>query len=245
MQPSLHLLFEALAYFVAWRVYRSQRRKLGDPIADETRTTIIVAAILGAAVGSKLLHHLASPAEFLEAWHGDDTFALLMHMAGGKTIVGALLGGWFLVEAAKKIFRISSRTGDLFTFPLLIGMVVGRFGCLAAGLEDDTLGAPTDFILGIDFGDGIPRHPAPLYEIAFLILLGLGLKRYLKSPFRRFQREGDSFRIFLLAYLMFRFFVDFLKPYEVYGGLRIIQMACLVGATVLLRDLIRAPKARA
>lgn len=243
MHPATHLLFEGLAYFVAWRVYRSQRKTLGDPVPNNTRTTVLVAAVLGAAIGSKLLHHLASPSEFLAFWEGHSPLERVLYLAGGKTIVGALLGGWFVVEAVKRIYNIQSRTGDLFTFPLLIGMAIGRIGCLAAGLNDDTLGVPTDSIFGIDFGDGIPRHPAPLYEILFLVAFGFALKAYLQNPTRRFQREGDSFRLFLFGYLVSRFLVDFLKPYEVYGGLRIIQMACLIGAVILLRDLIRVSKA--
>lgn len=45
----------------------------------------------------------------------------------------------------------------------------------------------------MDFGDGVPRHPAPLYEAGFLLLLAawLGSRSY---------AEGARFRAFLLAY---------------------------------------------
>ena len=50
-----HLVFETLGYFVGFRVYLWMRRRRGDVIADGTRWSIIAAAILGAAIGSKLL----------------------------------------------------------------------------------------------------------------------------------------------------------------------------------------------
>ena len=36
---------------------------------------------------------------------------------------------------------------------------------LLAGLHDDTYGLPTALPWGIDLGDGVPRHPAPLNDI--------------------------------------------------------------------------------
>ena len=36
---------------------------------------------------------------------------------------------------------------------------------------DNTYGTPTSLPWAINFGDGIPRHPTQLYEVAFLLLL--------------------------------------------------------------------------
>ncbi|MFK5955946.1 MAG: prolipoprotein diacylglyceryl transferase [Planctomycetota bacterium] len=233
----LHPVFEALAYFAAGLWYRLSKRKRKDPLRDQDRTTVIVAAILGAAIASKLLHHLASPAEFQMQLQEVGWRGIFPYLMSGKTIVGALLGGWLAVEVTKKHYGIQQRSGDLFALPLCLGIAVGRLGCFFAGPADDTLGTATDSIFGIDFGDGILRHPTPLYEIVFLFGLGMIIAKASKL-----LRQGEAFRVFLLGYLSFRFLIDFLKPYEVYFGLRIIQWACLLGIMALLRGFLTQPK---
>ena len=157
--PALHTLFEALAYAVGYQLYRRNRSRAGDIIADDQRWIVIAAAAIGALFGSRILGVLEQAPRIGIHWQ---SFLL----PGGKTIVGGLLGGWIAVEVTKRVRGIHSRTGDLFAVPLCIGIAVGRIGCLLAGLADDTCGTPTTLPWGIDFGDGIPRHPTQLYEIA-------------------------------------------------------------------------------
>jgi phosphatidylglycerol---prolipoprotein diacylglyceryl transferase len=156
-------------------------------------------------------------------------------LPGGKTIVGALLGGWIAVELTKRLHGIHSRTGDLFAVPLCLGIAFGRIGCFLAGLADDTYGLPTSLPWGINFGDGIPRHPTQLYEILFLLGLAFILHRYNQRP----HPEGSTFRLFLAAYLSWRLLIDFLKPQPLIYGLNLIQWACVAGLLTLLPDLMR------
>jgi len=89
----------------------------------------------------------------------------------------------------------------------------------------------------VNFGDG-PRHPTQLYEIAFLILLGLSIHLLERSRSSRFV-AGARFRIYFLGYLLFRFCIEFIKPtFRPYLGLSAIQLASLVGATVCLMQLL-------
>jgi prolipoprotein diacylglyceryltransferase len=90
----------------------------------------------------------------------------------GKTIVGGLLGGLIAVEWTKRRIGVIRSTGDDMALPLAAGMCIGRVGCFLTGLGDHTYGTPTSLPIGVDFGDGIPRHPTQLYEIAFLLALG-------------------------------------------------------------------------
>jgi phosphatidylglycerol---prolipoprotein diacylglyceryl transferase len=53
-------------------------------------------------------------------------------------------------------------TGDVFAIPLTVGIAVGRVGCFLTGLADNTHGLPANLPWAIDYGDGIPRHPAQL-----------------------------------------------------------------------------------
>lgn len=217
-----HLILEALAYAVGFRLYLRERKRAGDFLDDSARWSLIVAVVLGAALGSKLLHHLASPARVAAHWGEPDFLPFLL---GGKTIVGALLGGWIAVEGTKRALGIRRSTGDLYALPLAIGIAVGRVGCLLAALEDGTHGVATSLPLAIDFGDGIARHPVRLYEILGLALIALVLAR--RPAF--LAAEGARFRFFLAAYLALRISLDFLKPAERALGLSGIQWAALLG----------------
>jgi prolipoprotein diacylglyceryltransferase len=144
--------------------------------------------------------------------------------------VGGLLGGWIAVELVKLVLGIRSRTGDLFAVPLCVGIAIGRVGCFVAGLADDTYGTATTLPWGVDFGDGVLRHPTQLYEIVFLSVLGLVLSRLGKRP----HGNGILFRYFMGAYLGWRFLVDFIKPQPLVHGLNLIQWACLLGLVAVV-----------
>ncbi|HKS23339.1 MAG TPA: prolipoprotein diacylglyceryl transferase family protein [Thermoanaerobaculia bacterium] len=203
---SLHLLFEVLGYLAGLLVYVTLRKRSGDVISTADRATVFTGAALGAALGSRLL--------FVLSYAGGNFF-------GGKSIVGGLLGGLIGVEIAKKVAGITRSTGDLFVYPLITAMSIGRIGCFLAGPADKTAGLPVSW--GIAMGDNVPRHPVALYEIAFLAILAVAL--------RAVRRDGDRFRFFLGSYLAFRFAVDFLKPDppRYLLGLSAIQWACAAG----------------
>lgn len=215
----MHLFFEILAYIVGYRMYVWLRKRTIDPISDENRAWIFIGAAGGAFIGSHLLGVLERPAELVH-------FSLLMWYSN-KTILGGLLGGLIGVETTKKLIGESRSSGDLLVFPLLVSMAIGRLGCHFAGLEDGTHGLPSDLPWAMDFGDGILRHPVNLYEIFILSAIACYLWwREQKTPLP----EGMRFKIFMTAYLLWRFFAEWLKPVWWFPfGLTSIQMACLAG----------------
>ncbi len=73
----------------------------------------------------------------------------------GKSIVGAIAGGWLAVEGAKRLRGIECRTGDLLAIPLAAAIAIGRIGCLLTGAGDRTFGVATTLPLAFDFGDGV------------------------------------------------------------------------------------------
>jgi len=160
-----HVFFETLAYFIAFGAYLLLRRRFGDPISTPIRWALIAAAVAGAALGSKLLFWLEDPQL---TWHNLHNPAYLV---GGKTIVGALVFGLISVEIMKRYIGVRQSSGDLYAIPLAIGIAIGRIGCFLTGLSDNTYGIPTRLPWAVDFGDGIPRHPTQLYEIACLLAL--------------------------------------------------------------------------
>jgi phosphatidylglycerol---prolipoprotein diacylglyceryl transferase len=212
-----HWLFETLAYTLAGYVYSRERRRHGDVIETRARWWIIGAAALGGFVGSRLLSLAEDPVELGRRW-SDPAF-----LVEGKTIVGGLIGGLIAVELIKRRLGVVVATGDLLVLPLVAGIAIGRIGCFLSGLADRTYGIATDLPWGVDFGDGVARHPTQLYEIAFLVALAAGL---LVSS-RRLKVVGDRFKLFMISYLLFRFAVDFIKPAVRIGGLSTIQWAAL------------------
>jgi phosphatidylglycerol---prolipoprotein diacylglyceryl transferase len=226
LRPELHPLFEALGYLLGFAAYKQARQMSGDVVNERQRWRVIAAATLGALFGSRLLGVLE------QAPRAPILLSRFVTPSGGKTIVGGVLGGWLGVEITKKLSGITTRTGDLFAIPLCIGIAVGRVGCLFAGLADDTYGTPTGLPWGVNFGDGIARHPTQAYEILFVTALALALKLLKERP----HENGALFRIFMGAYLTWRLFIDFLKPQPLVHGLNVIQWACIGGLALLIVD---------
>ena len=105
--------------------------------------------------------------------------------------------------------------------------MVGRIGCFLAGLNDGTYGLPTALPWGIDFGDGIPRHPTQLYEWLLALAAMLTYPRW-RLVFA--HETGLGFRVFIAGYLLWRLFIDALKPlpFAYPLGLSAIQWICLL-----------------
>src|SRR5882672_1133747 len=99
--------------------------------------------------------------------------SLNLNLAGrfvlGHSIAGAIIGGIVAVEIYKWTQGIRQSTGLAFVAPLAVGIAVGRWGCFLAGLPDYTYGTATDLPWGVDFGDGVTRHPVQLYESASML----------------------------------------------------------------------------
>ena len=176
-----HFFFETLAYVGAFAFYLHLRRRFGDSLDLPIRWTTVAAAIAGAALGSKVLYWLEDPRATLQNVQNP------AYLVGGKTIIGALIGGLITVELTKRYIGLRISTGDLYAVPLAIGIAIGRIGCFLTGLSDNPYGTPTTLPWGVDFGDGIPRHPTQLYEIAFLLVLIPLLYKALK----RTSSQGD------------------------------------------------------
>ena len=226
-----HVVLEAVAYAVGFALYLALRRRWpsGPGLSWLQTGWLLVGAIFGALVGARGVAWLeALPA----LWDPSLQWHLL---PTGKSIVGALLGGWGGVELAKRRLGLCHPSGDVFVFPLLLGMAIGRVGCFLTGLEDGTQGLATSLPWGVDFGDGIRRHPAPLYEIAFLGALAAFFLWRIRSG----RQRGCLFSQFLLAYLAYRFCVEFLKPRLLLPGLPLsaIQSVCAVGIAWVSRHL--------
>ncbi len=216
---NMHLVLEYLAFFVAFRYYVILRKKSADSISANNRLSIIIGAIFGALFLSRLIAFFENPLlHYEQGW---------ISILNNKTIMGGLFGGLLGVELAKKIIGEKQSSGDLFTLPIIFGIIVGRIGCFLAGIKEFTYGIETNSFLGMDLGDGLQRHPIALYEIIFLVLLFIFIKQLQKQP-NRFE-NGMYFKIFMISYFAFRFMIEFIKPNTFFiAGLSSIQLLCLI-----------------
>lgn len=215
---NIHLILEYLAFFLAFRYYVFLRKRTDDFIPKTNRLSIILGATLGAFLGSRLFAILENPVFISDA-------SAVITILNSKTIMGGLFGGLLGVEFAKKIIGEKQSSGDLFVFPIILGIFIGRIGCLLSGTKEFTYGRETKFFLGMNLGDGLKRHPIAFYELLFLLFLFL----YLWKLRNKNLQNGMIFQYFMISYFTFRFCIEFLKPNVFFVlGLSSIQILCII-----------------
>ncbi len=196
----IHALFDILAWVVSATTLYVLRRTWfpKNPVDAPMRLGYLASVLLGAGLG---------------AWaFGTANLWVSGIHEFGRSIAGALVGAILAVELYKKSVGIEARTGAIYALPVVLGIAVGRIGCLLSGLEDNTYGIPTDADWGWDFGDGILRHPVALYEslamatfaVTYLIMVAR------KSSFWM----NNGFYLAVLFYAVERFVLEDFKPYE-------------------------------
>lgn len=213
--PAIMLLSVAVAAALG----RGSQSSLG--LTPSRRLGIALGAFCGAMIGAKLPFVLSD-------WEGLKSGRAWFD--GGKTIVLGLVGGYFGVELAKWSLGIRIKTGDSFAVPVPAAVAIGRLGCFVGGC---CFGKPTSLPWGLDFGDGLRRHPAQLYEAAFHATMAVVLARMRgRGMFR-----GQLIKLYIIVYLIYRFFTEFLRPEPViFAGFTGYQWAAaaLVPVFVLL-----------
>lgn len=201
----IHSLFDALAWAVAalaalW--VRRRHEAAFTRIGLTERPGYWIAGLAGLGLGASAVAAL------------NNGLAGLLPI--GHSVAGALVGGIVAIEIYKAAQGIRGSTGGILVLPLALGIAVGRFGCLAAGIEDYTYGLPTALPWAHDFGDGVGRHPVPIYEslamLAFAVFFVAALER-------RWTIPSDAwFYLFAIWYGGQRFAWEFLKPYPLVLG---------------------------
>jgi phosphatidylglycerol---prolipoprotein diacylglyceryl transferase len=229
----IHQIFEVLGIFVGFYWYRWQIKSSENiQLFSSSRFWILIGCLIGAGIGNKLVFWFT---------HANLWSHLIINpwiILQGQSMVGGLIGGWIGIEIVKKIIRHSQSTGDLMVVPIGIGLIIGRIGCFFAGLEDETYGVATQLPWGVDFGDGVSRHPTQIYEILFVLFFLLFIKNYKK---RIKSIAGLQFNLFFMAYLLWRFLVDFIKPvpYAYEFGWSGIQWVCIVTSLIYFPILVK------
>lgn len=190
------------------------RRKQGRlGLTPGQRWGLAMGAFIGAMLGAKLPFLFTDSDSFLtgRVW-----------LENGKTLIFGLAGGYLGVEVAKWRMGIVVKTGDSFAVPVAVAVGIGRMSCLVAGC---CYGLPTTLPWGLDLGDGFRRHPVPIYEMLFHLSAAL----VLEWLYRHGRLRGQLIKLYILAYLVFRFATEFLRPEPAWGlGLTFYQWSCLL-----------------
>ncbi len=205
--------FSGLGYLIGLAVLIWAARRKG--LATEGMTLIAIAGLAGGILGAKLTELM------FEGWplriglvEGLDP------RSGGRALLGGLIFGWMAVEFAKRRLGIKRSTGDLFALALPAGEAVGRIGCY---FNTCCYGTTCRLPWSV-YQHGAWRHPTQLYSSATAALIFLGLL-HLRG---RFAREGDLFKVYLVAFGASRFGLEFLRENDTFWfGLTPMQWFCL------------------
>lgn len=224
--------FVGLGLVMGYLAKSFEERRL-DLLPSAQRRWVTAGALLGAMVGAKLGLLLYLP---FDAWW-QSIRALLLEEWGGRTIIGALFGGFVGVEVAKKVLGITIATGDPYAIGLPLGQALGRVGCFIGGC---CYGQPLDEASPLR-SLSLVSHPAQLYEGALDLTVAVTLFAIRKQP----RAPGLLFRYYLLSYAAVRFVLDFFRGDEkqLLGPLSYAQWFCLACAVALSFDVARKRRA--
>ncbi|MFL7893787.1 MAG: prolipoprotein diacylglyceryl transferase [Anaerolineales bacterium] len=238
------IMFGALAA-AGLAAYEAKRKGQSSDIVWDGLVWVLIGGILGA----RIWHILTPPASMAEA--GYTTMYYLTHpldainiRAGGLGIPGAVIGGLL----ALFIFARRRQLNFLFWLDIVapalaLGQAIGRWGNF---FNQELYGRPSTLPWAIQinpenrlpgYEDQATYHPLFLYESLWnfgivILLLWLGRK------YDRWLKDGDLFLVYLIAYPLGRFLLEFLRldPSRV-GGINInqtVMMIVALSALVLL-----------
>jgi phosphatidylglycerol:prolipoprotein diacylglycerol transferase len=218
----------ALGAVSALAIRRWEASRLGYT-ADPGYRFVGAGCLVGAVVGAKLGMLMYLPLNDMSLLWSEATSLRF----DGKTVVGALAGGYAAGELTKKLAGVRFSTGDALAVALPAGQAIGRLGCFFAGC---CYGTPCDLPWAVH-GHGALRHPVPLYEAVLDLALAVTLFAIRKTP----RPPGRLFRYYLIGYGVIRFGLETLRgePQRSLGPLSATQWVCLVAIGVLAISLQR------
>ncbi|MFT4229295.1 MAG: prolipoprotein diacylglyceryl transferase [Microbacterium sp.] len=225
-----HSVFVALGLAAAGIVFLVEKRRRG---VSDPRIAYIV---LGALVGAALLSRLGTWAQHLDP---TKNLSLVDQLAyGNASMLSALVGAWLGVHVAKRIVRYPLRTGDLFAPAVALAMAIGRIGCLLTEKPGTPTGTQWGIVLDAEAAArvgapaGVALHPSFVYEIVFHAAAFAALWCWLRH---RPIAAGETLTLYVAAYGVFRFFVEFVRGNDVaWLGLTRPQLFLLVTVPLLL-----------
>lgn len=161
-----------------------------------------------------------------------NVFQRLLGGTPGKTVLGAIAGGYLCVALCKRAMGITRPLGDLFAVGICGGETVGRFGCFFGGC---CYGRACHLPWAV-WQHGALRHPTQIY----LSLSNLAILCVLLAVNRRKPPENTLFYLQGLLYCAARFVIEFYRESPAHHyGLSTAQWACVLGAAFFGMMLVR------
>ncbi len=200
-------------------------------------------AVIGGILGSRLVHvidrwdyYIAHPRQII-TFEGLAVYGAVIGILLAVIIYVLVNRYSFLKKQGLRVYFMEVRSfiwqlGDIIAPGALVGMAIGRIGCLINGC---CYGEFSSLPWAIIYGNpgcyaplGVPVHPAPVYHIlwnltAFAIIWGLR---------RRLKPQGSLFLLYLALYAVGDLGIRFIREGEpfLFG----MQQAQLIGVIVLL-----------
>lgn len=179
-----------------------------EGVAPGQAERLLMYALLGSIVGARLVHclfyepayYLSNPLAILRIWEG----GLASH--GG--LIGLVVGLWLARRGAQPPLPLPWLF-DRVSMPAMVAAVCIR---VANFLNSEIVGEPTGGAWGVVFEaiDGVPRHPAQLYEAAAYALIFV----VLTVVYRHFARKPPVWLLTGLSLLLVfsaRIVIEFFK----------------------------------
>ena len=196
------------------------------PIAPQHILDGLIWTICLGFVGMKLLFWIVTPPAFPKTWA--DVLSLLSE---GMVFYGGLIGGVlgvFICARARKI--PFADYGDLFAPAFCLAHAGGRVGCFLAGC---CYGMEYEGACAVHL-NGVSRLPVQLMEAGFLVLLSAGLVWL----FLRFKRRGLVTGVYMIAYAVWRFIIEFFRADAVRGFVGALSTSQFISIFILLVGLV-------
>jgi len=205
----LHVYWFGLLVAVGFLVglWTANRRCALDGLSPDVIADLGPWLLLGGVVGSRLLYVVSY---WREEFAGRPWWTMLPVQRAGYVFYGGLAGG---VLAACFYIRAKGlpkwKVADALAPSIALGQAFGRIGCLLNGC---CFGLPTKLPWALHYPaghvtQGYGVHPVQLYEASLDLSLYLALAR----QYRRKRYDGQIFVLYLVAYAVLRFGVEFLR----------------------------------
>lgn len=156
-----------------------------------------------------------------------DPVQILNLRAGGISIQGGMAAGFAAVAYCFYREKIHPLSGlDVFAAPVILGMAIGRIGCVLQGC---CVGKVCHLPWAIVYPEAahvgvLPRHPAQIYEMLMdLVLVAVLIKVYKKASF-----SGQTFWCSFAGYGIIRFISEIFRESQFWGPLTIAQWFALL-----------------